>query len=60
MAVSSVVSSLPTPKALSFLYAFCTFDWGKFGQGDGIHIHGVWFVVRARWEMCLGGDLSLA
>ena len=58
MTISSIVSSLPAPKALSFFYAFCSFDWGEFGQGDGVHIHGIRIVVRARWEMCLGGNLS--
>ena len=57
--ISSVVSSLPAPKALSFLYALCLFDWGEFGQGDSVHIHGIRIVMRVRWEMCLGGDLSL-
>ena len=28
--VSSIVSSLPTPKALSFLYTLCLFDGGEF------------------------------
>ena len=58
MTISSIVPSLPAPKALSFLYALCSFDWGEFRLGDGVHIHGIMIVVRARWEMCLGGNLS--
>ena len=60
MAILSIVSSLPAPKALSFLYALCLFNWGEFRQGDGIHIHGIRIVVRARWEMCLGGNSSVS
>ena len=58
-AVLSIVPGLPASKALSFLYALSSFDWGEFGQGDSIHIHSIRIVGRARWEMCLGGDLSL-
>ena len=57
--ILSIVSSFSAPKASSFFHALCSFDWGEFGQGDGIHIHGIRIVVRARWEMCLGGDSSL-
>ena len=57
--ISSIVSSLSAPKVSSFLYALCSFDWGEFGQGDSIHIHGIRIMVRARWEMCLGGNSSL-
>ena len=58
--ISGVVSSLPAPKALSFLYALCSFNWGEFGQGDNVHIHGIEIMVRARWEMCLGGNSSFS
>ena len=58
-AILSIVSGLSAPKASSFLHAPCLFDWGEFGQGDSVHIHGIRIMVRARWEMCLGGDLSL-
>ena len=54
-AVLSIVPSLPAPKASSFFHAFSSFDWGEFGQGDGVHIHSIRIVVRVRWEMCLGG-----
>ena len=30
-AISSVVSCFPAPKASSFLYTLCSFDWGEFG-----------------------------
>ena len=56
--VSSIVSCFPASKTLSFLYALCLFNWGEFGQGDGVHIHGIRIVVRTRWEMCLGGNSS--
>ena len=59
VAISSIVPGFSAPKASSFFHALCSFDWGEFGQGDGIHIHGIRIVVRARWEMCLGGDSSL-
>ena len=52
--------SLAAPKASSFFHAFSSFNWGEFGQGDSVHIHGIRIMVRARWEMCLGGDSSLA
>ena len=58
-AILSIVPSLPAPKALSFLHALSLFDWCEFGQGDGIHIHSIRIMVRARWEMCLGGNSSL-
>ena len=60
MTISSVVSSLPAPEASSFLYALCLFNWGEFGQGDSVHIHCIRIVVRARWEMCLGGNSSFS
>ena len=58
-AISGVVSGFPAPEASSFLYAFCSFDWGEFRKGDGIHIHSIRIVVRARWGVYLGGDSSL-
>ena len=58
MTILGIVSGLSASKASSFLYAICLFDWGEFGQGDSVHIHGVRIVVRARWEMCLGGNSS--
>ena len=54
------MSSLPAPKASSFLHALCSFDRGEFGQGDGIHIHSIRIVVRVRWEVCLGGNSSFS
>ena len=55
----SIVPSFSASKALSFFHTLSSFNWGEFGQGDGIHIHSIRIVVRARWEMCLGGDSSL-
>ena len=60
MAILSVVSGLPAPEALSFLHVLCSFNWGEFGQGDGIHIHGIRIVVRVRWGVYLGGDSSFS
>ena len=59
VAISSIVSGLPAPKASSFLYALCSFDWGEFGQGDSVHIHGIRIMVWARWGVYLGGNSSL-
>ena len=59
VAISSIVPGLPAPKASSFLHALSSFDWGEFGQGDGIHIHGIRIMVRARWRVYLGGNSSL-
>ena len=58
-AILSIVSGLPAPNTLSFLYALCSFDWGEFGQGDSIHIHGIRVMVWVRWGVYLGGDSSL-
>ena len=46
MTVPSVMPCLPASKALLFLHALCSFDWGEFGQGDGIYVHGIGIVVR--------------
>ena len=59
-AILSIVPGLPAPKASSFLHALCSFNWGEFGQGDGVHIHSIRIVVRARWEMCLESNLSFS
>ena len=48
MAVLGIVHSLPASKTLSFLHALSLFNWGEFGQGDSVHIHSIWIVVRAR------------
>ena len=40
-ALGGVVTRESTPKALSFTDAFGPFSGGKFGQSDGIDIHGI-------------------
>ena len=59
VAILSIVPGLPAPKALSFFYAFSSFDWGEFRQGDDIHIHSIRIMERVRWGVYLGGDSSL-
>ena len=59
VAILSIVPSLPAPKASSFFYAFSSFNWGEFRQGDSVHIHSIRIVVRTRWGVYLGGDSSL-
>ena len=54
MTVPSVVPGFPAPKASSFLHALCLFDWGEFGQGNGVNIHGIGIVVGTRWKVGLG------
>ena len=58
-AISSIVPSLPAPKASTFFHALSSFNWGEFGQGDSVHIPSIRIVVRARWGVYLGGDSSL-
>ena len=41
LALGSVVARESTTKALSFTDAFGPLSGGKFGQSDGIDIHGV-------------------
>ena len=45
VAVLSIVSSLSASEASSFLHTLCLFNWGEFGQGDGVHIHGIRIMV---------------
>ena len=36
------------------------FDRSKFGQRDGVYIHGIWVVMRARGSIIVGGGSSFA
>ena len=56
--VLCIVPCFPASEALSFLYALCLFNWGEFGQGDSVYIHGIGIMVGAIGKMGLGGNSS--